>query len=612
LLAILNGRIYRAALVAVLVAVAVAALSLTNRPAPLSSALAPDAFEGAWTMQELGTLSREFPARSPGSAGDDRLATRLAQTLGSLGGAAGGGFHVRTWHTGAHTVAGERTLTTVVAERPGTTNESPIMIVAHRDASGAGAQAALSGTAVLMELARVLANEQTNRTVVLVSTSAGSSGAGGAAQLAKLVESGRVPWTTTPEAAIGRSVDAAIVLGDVATPRVRQPIVIPYSSGVGSAPLELSETLASAINRQGGVRATSPGFLDQLVHLAVPLTAGEQGPLDAAGVPAALIQSSGERGPAPGAPVSAGTLEALGSATLGAVGSLDAGTDVQAAPQAGLSLSHRVLPAWAVRVLVAGLLAPVLIVVIDALARARRRREPVARWIGFTLACALPFLACGLVIALMGALGLSPATAEPVPGMDVHATAAAWITLVLGAFALIAGVLAWPRVVRALGLPRGPLPAGGGIALMLVLDAAALVTWVANPFAALLIVPAAHLWLLLAAPELRPRRRWVGLGLVLLGVCAPVLVTVYYAGQFGGGPASVWTLMLLVAGGNIGPGALLLWSVLLGCIPVATFAALSGRRVLQAREAPAAITIRGPLSYAGPGSLGGTESALRR
>jgi hypothetical protein len=27
---------------------------------------------------------------------------------------------------------------------------------------------------------------------------------------------------------------------------------------------------------------------------------------------------------------------------------------------------------------------------------------------------------------------------------------------------------------------------------------------------------------------------------------------------------------------------------------------------------PPEITIRGPLSYAGPGSLGGTESALRR
>jgi hypothetical protein len=29
-------------------------------------------------------------------------------------------------------------------------------------------------------------------------------------------------------------------------------------------------------------------------------------------------------------------------------------------------------------------------------------------------------------------------------------------------------------------------------------------------------------------------------------------------------------------------------------------------------EGPQDVTVRGPVSYAGPGSLGGTESALRR
>jgi len=597
-------------MVPVLVAVAVAALSLANRPAPLSSTLAPDAFDNAWTMQELQTLAREFPARSPGSRGDQALASRIAQTLEGMGGAAGGGFHVRVLRGGAKTLAGERTLTTVVAERPGTTNESPIMIVAHRDARATGSADALSGTAVLLELARVLSNEQTNRTVVLVSTSGGSAGDGGAAQLASLVEGGQVPWTT-PEAATGRSVDAAIVLGDVASANVRAPIVIPYSSGIGSAPVQLSETVASAIGAQASIGAGSPGFVDQLVHLAVPLTAGEQGALDAAGVPAVLIQSSGERGPAPDSPIDAARLEGLGSAALSSVFALDAAPDVEAAPQAGLLLAHGVLPGWAVRVLVLGLLVPALAVVVDALARARRRREPVARWIAFTLACGLPFLACGLLVAVIGALGLAPATAEPVAGA-VHPSTAMWSTLALGLLALILGALALPRVIRAIGIPRAPLPAAGGMALMLVLDVAALISWAINPFAALLIVPAAHLWLLVAAPELRPRRWWLGVGVVLLGVCAPVLVVVYYAGQFGGGPASLWAAMLLVAGGNVGPATLLLWSVLLGCVPMAAYAALSGRRVPRALEAPAPVTIRGPLSYAGPGSLGGTESALHR
>lgn len=612
MLAILNGRIYRAAAAVVLVALAVAALSLANRPAPLGSTLAPDAFDGAWTMQELQALAHEFPSRAPGSAGDDQLAQRLASSLQGLGGAAGGGFRVKEWRASAQTLDGERTLTTVVGERPGTTNESPIVVLAHRDSSTRGSPASLSGTAVLMELARVLANEQTNRTIVLASTSGGSGGDGGAANFANLVESGAVPWTPTAEASTGRNVDAAIVLGDVASRGVRPPLVTPYSSGLGSAPVQLAETASSAIGQQAGLRASSPGLFEALAHLAVPLSAGEQGPLNAAGVPAVLIQASGERGPAPSAPISASRLEGLGSAALSTVGALDGAPDVEGAPQAGLVLSRNVVPGWAVRLLVGALLAPALLVAIDAFARVRRRREPVGRWVAFTLACACPFLLCGLLVALTGAIGLAPATGEPVPAGAIHVSTAASLTLALALVGLLAGVLVPPRLARTLGVTRRALPAAGGIAFMLVLDAVALITWVFNPFAALLMVPAAHLWLLLAAPELRPRHGWAGIGLVLLGVCAPALVTLYYANQFGGGVASVWTLLLLVAGGHIGLGTLLLWSVSLGCIAVAALAALSGRRAPHPREAPVAITIRGPLSYAGPGSLGGTESALHR
>jgi hypothetical protein len=613
LLAILNGRIYRAAFVPLLVAVALAALSLENRPPALTGTVAPDAFDGGWTAQELQTLGREYPRREPGGPGDDRLAWQVAQNLQGLGAAANGGFHVSVRHTSAQTVDGERSLLTVVAARPGTTSESPIIVLAHRDAGGTGSRAALSGTAVLLELARVLANEQTNRTVVLVSTSGGSGGAGGAADLAALVQGGRLPWMTSAEAAAGRSVDAAIVLGDLASESIHPPLVIPYSSGLGNAPVQLSETAASAISQQAGLRAGAPSFVDQLVHLAAPLTAGEQGPLNAAGVPAVLIQASGERGPTPASPVSTARMESLGGAVLATVAALDGAPDVEGAPQTGLVLAHKIVPEWAVRVVVAALLLPALLVAIDALARARRRREPIARWVGFTLACGTPFLACGLLVAVMGATGFaSPAIAAPAPRAAVDPGAAAWVTMVIGLLALAAGCLAWPTIVRSLGVARGPLPAAAGVGFLLVLDTVALITWIGNPFAALLMLPAAHIWLLVAAPELRPRRGWLGVGLVLLGVCAPALVVVYYANQLGGGTASLWMGMLLVAGGHIGPLTVVLWSLALGCVPVAAIAALSGRKAPRALEEPAAITIRGPLSYAGPGSLGGTESALRR
>ncbi len=73
--------------------------------------------------------------------------------------------------------------------------------------------------------------------------------------------------------------------------------------------------------------------------------------------------------------------------------------------------------------------------------------------------------------------------------------------------------------------------------------------------------------------------------------------------------------MLLLAGGHVGLGAALLWSVAFGCAAAAAMLARA-RPARAARRPDAAsgveVTIRGPMSYAGPGSLGGTESALRR
>jgi hypothetical protein len=68
----------------------------------------------------------------------------------------------------------------------------------------------------------------------------------------------------------------------------------------------------------------------------------------------------------------------------------------------------------------------------------------------------------------------------------------------------------------------------------------------------------------------------------------------------------------MLAGGDVSITAALLWSVVLGC--VVSLALMIVRIGRQPRPQPAdpPITMRGPLSYAGPGSLGGTKSALRR
>src|SRR5205807_4970562 len=130
---VLSGRLYRAALLPIPFALAIAALSFASRPQPLTSSLAPDAFEGARAFAEMNTLAREYPRRRPGSRGDRLLAAHVARDLEGLGGTAGGGFTVRTRSFSAQTIDGRRALTAVIAERPGATGATPIPNLAHRD-----------------------------------------------------------------------------------------------------------------------------------------------------------------------------------------------------------------------------------------------------------------------------------------------------------------------------------------------------------------------------------------------------------------------------------------------------------------------------------------------
>jgi Peptidase family M28 len=609
----LDGRIYRAAFAPLAIVLAIAAFSLTARPAPETSTLAPDAFDGGQALTELNRLVAQFPERRPGGAGDERLARRVASTIEGLGrtGARGpegwvGGFSVHVSRVRAQTIDGERTLQTVVAQRPGSTGESPIVILAHRDAAQPGSAAQLSGTAALLELARAFAARETRRTIVLVSTSGGSGGDAGARAFAAQ--------------AAGAPADAAIVLGDVASTRTREPVVVPYSNGYGSASDELQRTLSSAILQEAGVRPGAPSIFGQLAHLALPLAAGEQGALNAAGLPAVLVQVSGVRGPAAHAPVSKQRMEGFGKAVLEAVDALDAAPDISSVPQTGLVLARQTVPGWALRLLIGALLFPPAAVLIDALARARRRGEPLGRWIVWACTCALPFMACALFTILLGAagaLGATPLTPAPAGALPFDGAAAA----ALLACALVLGLswVAWPRLLRRLSLaPRPAPPLGGvevaGVATLLVLLALACVVWVLDPYAALLIVPGLHLLLLIASPERRPRPL-AGLGLLALALAPLGLLLAFYAHELGYGAGGMaQAAVLALAGGHLGVGAAALWSLALGCAAAIAIIAVTppaDHLALDFHE-DSQITIRGPLSYAGPGSLGGTESALRR
>jgi hypothetical protein len=249
---------------------------------------------------------------------------------------------------------------------------------------------------------------------------------------------------------------------------------------------------------------------------------------------------------------------------------------------------------------------------VDAFFRARRRGLPMARWTAWAAAGALPFVAAYAWVRLLGAVGGIDALPAPAPPDAVPLEGAAWVAL---ASVPLAFVLGWaglrmPALV-ALGL-RGDPAAGGGAAasgLLLVLLVGAV--WAANPYAAGVLLPAAHAWLLVCMPG---RRLGAGAAVaaVMAGLLLPILLVVHLMGAFSLGPLEgVWFGAVALAGGHVSvPGALAL--ALLGGLLWAVVLILRARGRLAAAAPPEPVVTRGPAGYAGPGSLGGTESALRR
>jgi hypothetical protein len=155
----LDHRVYRAAFLPALVAVFVAAFSLADRPAPVTSPLSADAFDARTAFGDetrpqrnsLNELARSFPDRRAGGPGDAALADRVADTLGLQDRRTRrSAFQV----TRSSVASDGDSLETVVGVRPGLSSRR-IVVLANRDARATPGRAELSATATLLELARL-------------------------------------------------------------------------------------------------------------------------------------------------------------------------------------------------------------------------------------------------------------------------------------------------------------------------------------------------------------------------------------------------------------------------------------------------------------------------
>jgi hypothetical protein len=585
-----DPRIYRASFLPALLALIVAMFSLGSRPSPQVSDLAPDAFSGTDALSDTREFVQRFPDRSAGSPDDEGLAGLIETRFRTLG------LETSRQRFFADVDGSERELSNVIGRLRGRSDRE-VVIMVHRDAAGRPGASSAATTAVLLELTQAFDALDRSKTIVLVSTDGATAGNAGAKRFAD-----RYP---------GRDkVDVALVLDDVGASVPRRPFVVPWSIDSRRASLEASRSIEAALRRETGSSAGSESWLGQWLRFAWPLSLREQGPLVESGLDAVTLTARGElprgTGADPVAGVSATRLTRFGRAAFAGVLAFDSPRYRRAEPGRDLVLGRNVLPAWALGLLGAALTLPALVAAIDAVARARRRGARVGEWMVWSFGPVAVF-AIGAVVAVVFALvDLLPGSVEeavaPATAPSFGEAAAPLVTLAL----VVA--LAWTAVHRLLGGAAGIRdPTAGAAAIGLLLAVEVLVVCVVNPYAGLLLVPVAHLMVLAALPE-QPRRALLAPAILAAAVLLPAAALLYYGARLDLGLSlDAYALMLVVGFADS------ILNVVLGALVAGTLASAVGVTLRAGRsERPPEVTVRGPVTYAGPGSLGGTESALRR
>jgi hypothetical protein len=598
---VIEPRVYRAAFVPALLAIVLAMFSFESRPRALPQGLAADVlFDGAQAADLATRIATDAPDRRAGTRGDLATAQLVEDAFAARGfsGGRGGQPEVQRFtHAG-------RDLVNVIGVRAGRSRRQ-IVIVAARDAGSVpDAPGSAADTAALMQLARVYQGRPSQKTLVLASVDGSDLGEVGATEL--------VSNLSAPE-----FVDAVLVISDLGAHSSTGPLLQPWSNNSRRAGIGLQRTVANSIRDEVGGSEGGSGSFGQLARLSFPIGIGAQGVLLEKGYDAVRISGSGELPPDGDGPVEAideDRLGMLGRATLRTLTALDQGPRPQHGPESYVLAVSQVLPGWVISLLAGSLLLPVLVASVDAFARARRRQVDVLHWLRWVAAWVAPFLAAlalAQFLALVGATPAPPPAPVPPSVLPLDGPALAVLAGVLAAMVLAYFLARW-LAVRPDSELREPLEPGAGVALALAIAAGSLLLWLVNPFAGLLAVPAAHLWMLTVLTRPAPPRRLRAV-LIGLGVAPAVLVAIYYLFALHMDPLhGAWYLLMLVTGHSVG-----IVLSLIGCLMLA--AACGTAEIAwrlpddnEAEQGPQGPTVYGPGSYAGPGSLGGTQSALRR
>lgn len=588
----IEPRVYRAAFIPAVIVIFLVAFSFESRPPALPQGLPGDVlFDSEGTISQAQEIASATPDRRPGSDGNREAADLVRKSFAQRQFAT----TVDRWEDGDGTE-----LINVVGARAGSSRRQ-IVIVAERDSQSVpDLTGSAADTAALLEVANVLQGRAPRKTVVLASVDGSTRGDAGVRRMAERFE--------------GRDlVDAVIVVDQLGARRSKGPLVVSWSNDHGRGSLGLERTAIASLRAELGYTPRTDGFLTQAARQALPIGVGAQGVLIEEGFDAVRVSGSGELDAPPAAEIDEERYGPLGRSVLRLFAAVDGGGRPGHGPEAYLTASSKLLPGWAIMALVAALLFPALVATVDAFARARRGREPVARWLGWVgagVAAALVALAVAELYVLTGAVPDPPPAPLQPDSVQIDGAASAGIALTL-----LAGVVAWffgqRLVAHRLELMERP-GVGAGVAIALCLVAVGIAVWALNPYAALVLLPAIHFWMLAALARVG---RGPALALIAAGLVPIALLALFYLLRFDLGPLDgAWYAFLLVTGHQAGVVATLLGCALAGLLLALLALAIARRhaprtREQERRESRPRQAVFGPGGYAGPGALGGTQSS---
>jgi hypothetical protein len=242
----------------------------------------------------------------------------------------------------------------------------------------------------------------------------------------------------------------------------------------------------------------------------------------------------------------------MGRAAQQLLGSLDQGLELAHGTSSYVYLGARLVPGWAVQLVLLSMLLPFLAAAVDLFARMRRRHVRLASAFRSYRSRLGFWLFAGAAFAALALLGAFPDGAARPPA-PYSSAVRDWPMLPLLVLAAVL-VFAWFTARERL-LPRREVTEeerlGGHTAALLMLALVTLLVAATNPYALLFVLPSAHAWLWL--PNLRERPWWLRLLVLTAGFAGPLLLFWSFAHRFALGLDAPWYMAELVVVGYVEP-----------------------------------------------------------